>query len=263
MKDATDGVGELATRINPGQVVTMSELQSDRNQMLNLVHETFGSKQVNRSQWDFAPSWIADEAFTRENDNNWPSAYRTIRECDVPRDANIIKSQVVYKLTTGEDGTRKLKGRLVPHGNRDDEKENLLKDSSSTHLNTARFLFSLEKFLNFRLGTADISGAYFQSGPIQREIFSSPPCEWKGKRSTLWRLLQLPFSIVGAGRELQKTVENWILSKGNLQRVYSLSQLFVRRNESGRIILRITKVTDEFLIACNISNMQLIIADLG
>lgn len=47
---------------------------------------------------------------------------------------NVVTTHVVYKLKTGGDGTRKLRARIVPHGNREKEKDSIRKDSSSTYL---------------------------------------------------------------------------------------------------------------------------------
>lgn len=51
-----------------------------------------------------------------------------------------------------------------------------------------------------------------------------------------------------AGRQWQKTVEDWMLSSGGLKRVFGLSQLFLRRNRNGEIVLMVAKVTDDFLV---------------
>lgn len=240
----------------------MREPHSDRHQTLTIIHDTLGSTQVITSQFDLASSRVADKAFRKEHDNNWTSAYRTVSECDVPRDSNVKTSHVVYKLRAGEDGTRKLKARLVPPWKQEPwEREH-----------PERFVKCASRYRKATVITANILErqalhsryirAYLQSGPIQRKVFVRPPRGWKGKSFTLWKLLKLPYGIVEAGRQWQKTVENWMLSKGNLQRFYGLSQLFVKRNESANIILMIPKVTDDLLLTDTESNMQLFIADL-
>lgn len=96
---------------------------------------------------------------------------------------------------------RKLKGRLVPHGNRDNERGDIRKDSSTAQFDVIRLLLCLTTFLGLRLGLADVKGAYLQSGPIQRELYVRPPREWKGPRGILWKLTKLPYGIVEAGRQ--------------------------------------------------------------
>lgn len=155
-----------------------------------------------------------------------------------------------------------MKARIVPHGNRDDEKDNIRKDSSTAQLFVIRLLLSLVTFLCFRLATADIKGAYLQSGPIQRDIYVRPPKEWCGPRGILWKLLKLPYGIVEAGRQWQKTVESWMLNEAGLERVLGISQLFVKRDETGRIILLIAKVTDDFLLGGSVEEMKVFLDPL-
>ena len=175
-----------------------------------------------------------------------------VEEKDVAHDANIITSHVVYKIKTGEDGKRTLKSRVVPHGNRDDDKDFIRKDSATAQLNIVRLLLSLVTFLGFRLATSDIKGAYLQSGPIRRAIYVRLPREWYRRhavnRKVLWKLTKLPYGIVDAGRQWQKTVEDWMLSDG-LKRLFGLSQLFIRRIKQDKIVLMIDKVTDDFLVS--------------
>ena len=252
-RSAVDDIGPYAARLNPEQEGIFATLETDRHRVLESIYECVGSKQVTRSKLEFAPSWILDDAFESEYEANWRESYKPVTEKDVPRHANIITSHVVYKIKTSENGTRTLKSRIVPHGNRDDDKDSVRKDSATAQLNVIRLLLSLVTFLGFRMGTADIKGAYLQSGPIQRTIYVRPPREWHQKhatdRKTLWKLTKLPYGIVEAGRQWQKTVEDWMLSDGGLQRAYGLSQLFFRKNKEDEYVLMIAKVRDDFLVA--------------
>lgn len=149
-----------------------------------------------------------------------------------------------------------LKARIVPHGNRDDEKDDVRKDSSAAQFFAIRLVLYISTLLGFRLGMADIKGAYLQSGPIKRTIYVRPPREWRGARGMLWMLLKLPYGIVEAGRQWQKVVEEWMLTTGRLLRIRGISQLFLKRNASGKIILLVAKVTDDFLIAGSLEQMK-------
>lgn len=193
-----------------------------------------------------------DEAFNSEFQNNWVDAFVEVPERSVPRDANVITSHVVYKIKTDETGSRKLKARVVPHGNRDTEKDNIRKDSATAQLGVIRLLLSVSTLLGLQLATADIKGAYLQSGPIKRTIFVRPPKEHlynqNHHRGTLWKLTKLPYGIVEAGRQWQKTVEDWMLTDVGLTRLFGIIQLFIRRNRHDKIVLIIAKVTDDILI---------------
>lgn len=123
----------------------------------------------------FAPPWILDEALESEHDTNWTNSYEEVQERDVPRNANIITSNAVYKLKIKEDGSRMMKARIVPHGNHDNGKDEVRKDSSKGPLFVVRLLLCIATFLDFRVATAYIKGAFLKSGPVWREVFVRPP----------------------------------------------------------------------------------------
>ena len=247
-KGPEDDIGLHALRVQNASYDTHAPISSDKSRILNEIHGVIGSHQVTAGKLAFAPPWISEQAFETEHKNNWSHAYKEVPEREVPRFANVISSHVVYKVKTNEMGNRELKARIVPHGNRDKEKDTIRKDSATAQLGIIRLLLSIVTFLRFRLGMVDIKGAYLQSGPIQREIFVRPPREWQGRRGLLWLLTKLPYGIVEAGRQWQKTVESWMLRDGKLERIIGLSQIFVERNTTGKVILIVAKVTDDFLI---------------
>lgn len=251
-------IGSYALQQNRSHNETPKQpyLTRDHQTELDTIQETIGSKQVSRSQLGFAPPWLLDESLKSEHDSNWKNAYVEVQDKTVPRDANVISSHVIYKVKTEEDGARRLKARIVPHGNHDSEKEEIRKDSSNAQLFVVRLLLSLVTFLDFRIATADITGAYLQSGPIKRDIYVRPPRDWGCDRSILWKLLKLPYGIVEAGRQWQTVVEEWMLNEAGLERVFGLSQLFTKRKKDGSICLIIAKVTDDFLIGGTIEEIH-------
>jgi len=238
------------------EVEAIGQLQSTRQKVLAELQSVLGKSQVTRSKLEFAPSWIVEEAFRSELKKNWAGAYEEVKEYDVPRHANVISSHVIYGIKQDESGTRKLKARLVVHGNRDSEKDFIRKDSSTAQFNVIRLLFSIASLLGLRLAMADITGAYLQSGSIRRSIYVRPPAEWDGSRGRLWKLKKLPYGIVEAGRQWAKAIEDWMLEGGGLERVSSISQLYIRINSVGTIILVVAKVTDDLLIARRVQLMN-------
>lgn len=235
-----------------------TSLKRDTSRELEEIHQIIGSKQVSAGKLNFAPPWILQDALKSEHDSNWADAYEEVEDAQVARNANVISSHVVYKIKTDESGVRSMKARIVPHGNHDDEKNDVRKDSSNAPLFVVRLLLSLATFLGFHIGTTDIKGAFLQSGPIKREIYVRPPRDlgWKRSRGLLWKLLKLPYGIADAGRQWQKVLEDWMLHDGGLQRVFGISQLFIRRATDGSVVLLVAKVTDDFLLAGSLAEME-------
>lgn len=248
-KGSQDDIGVHALKIQDDSYDPHAPISSDKSRILNEIHGVIGSHQVSAGKLSFVPPWISEQAFETEHKNNWSDAYKEVPELEVPRYANVISSHVVYKVKTDKTGNRELKANIVPHGNRDNEKDTVRKDSATAQPGVIRLLLSIVTFLGFRFGMVDIKGAYLQSGPIQQEIFLRPPREWQGRRRLLWLLTKLPYGIVEAGRQWQKTVESWMLSDGKLERVIGLSQIFVERHAAAKVTLIVAKVMDDFLIA--------------
>lgn len=243
-ENPTADIGTVTpTRLPPPNAT----LKSDRARVLQNISDTIGKEQVTRSKLNFAPSWIVEEAFNKEHSSNWEDAYDEVDESSIPMNANVISSHVVYKTKTDEHGSHTLKARIVPHGNRDTEKDNIRKDSSTAQFDVIRMLLAVCSFVGLRLAMADIKGAYLQSGPIKREVFVRPPREWLGTRGRLWKLKKLPYGIVEAGRQWAKTVEEWMLTTVGFERLRGLNQLYVKRDYQGRIKLIVAKVTDDFI----------------
>lgn len=104
MRRARLDIGVHADSMSTTAIDMETELKSDRKRTITLIHETVGSEQVSLKRLDFAPAWIIDEAFQEERKSNWINAYRSVREDEVPYNANVITWHVVYKLKTGKDG---------------------------------------------------------------------------------------------------------------------------------------------------------------
>lgn len=108
---------------------------------------------------------------------------------------------------------------------------------------------SIATILCFRLGCLDIKGAYLQSGPIRREIFVRPPHECAKKRGIIWKLVKHPYGITEEGRQCAKVFEGWLLDVAGFERVFGVSQIFVKRTKNGDISMIIAKVTDDLLMS--------------
>lgn len=114
----SDDIGSYGQRMSErNPIQNRAELTSDKSRILREIYTEVGSKQVTRNKLGFAPPWILEQAFEKEYQSNWAGAFEKTHEADIPRDANIIASHVVYKIKTAEDVEQDLKLRIVPHGN--------------------------------------------------------------------------------------------------------------------------------------------------
>jgi hypothetical protein len=169
---------------------------------------------------------------------------------DLPPRSNIISSHHFFSIKKVLDGNLKPKCRMIPHGNRDREKTGLRTDSVTVQFAVIRLL-SLAVFLNFRLSSIDISGAYLQADPLTRDIFVRPPLGWTSP-NIVWKLLRPAYGLVESGCLWQIAIERWLSEYGS-EEVPGLSQLFVLGCNSCPITLPLSKFVDDLLLAGSVS----------
>lgn len=72
--------------------------------ILYYMREMIGSGQVTSSEIHFAPLWTIEKSTNAEYDQTWTDAYEEVMESDLPKDANVISSYVVFKIKTTPEG---------------------------------------------------------------------------------------------------------------------------------------------------------------
>eukprot|EP00737_Agarophyton_chilense_P005146 gb/GEZJ01007286.1/.p1 GENE.gb/GEZJ01007286.1/~~gb/GEZJ01007286.1/.p1 ORF type:complete len:237 (-),score=12.09 gb/GEZJ01007286.1/:830-1540(-) len=224
--------------------------------VLNEIYNVIGSAHVTRKKMDCRPQQIMDNAVDEELENVWMGAYVEVPECTVPPNANVISSHVVYIVKSEERDKKYMKARLCPHGNRDKAKRDIRNDSANEQFDIIRILLYFSLILQFHLGCVDVKGAYLQSGPISRDLYGRPPRESKGKRSTLCKVVKLPYWTSEAGRQLSTVIKSWLLSEAKFHPVFGVSQLYIRRRTDGGIKILLAKPTDDLLFSASELDMQ-------
>lgn len=179
-RDVGDYANDIMTTPEPAGEV----LESDKSKILQDLYNRVGTKQVTASELAWAPSWLLDEAIEAEHMANWTDVYEVVDINALPDRANVISSHYVFKIKDEIGKPLRLKARLVLHGNRDVDKDNVRRDSASAELTVVRLVLALATLLGFSIATADVRGAYMQSGEAGRNIYVrtrghlSPPPSW-------------------------------------------------------------------------------------
>jgi len=75
-------------------------------------------------------SFITHNAYLKE-ETSFTKTVTKVHVSDIPENANIITSHVLYKVKVLDDGSKIVKARIAPHGNKDDLKDNLKKSSAT------------------------------------------------------------------------------------------------------------------------------------
>lgn len=103
----------------------------------------------------------------------------------VSKTANLMTSHIVYKVKNEEGSVKRLKARLCPYVNGDQERGRIRNDPANAQFGLICVMLSVACVLEFPTGCLDIKGAYLQSGPITREFITRPPREWKTRTRVL------------------------------------------------------------------------------
>lgn len=140
------------------------------------------------------------------------------------------------------------KRRNVLHGNGDRDRYRVRRDSESSDLAVIRMVISIGIMLAFRLGTADVKGAYIQRDLAKGNIVLRPTREYK-LQGKIWKLLQLPYGIVEAERQWICAIEDCMLATYNMERLQGAYQLFIHLLPHSTIEVLVAKVVDDFLLS--------------
>ena len=247
-KDPIKDIGHTKV-VSPDKIPT--SLESNEQELLHKMRDVAGDLPVSESKLQFAPRWILDKAIAKEKANyKEKNAYIPVSIRELPRRANIISSHHFFHIKTdGEEGKLKLKCRLVPHGNRDTEKESVRTDSSTAQFACIRMLLSLATFLHLTLASLDISAAYLQAGALGGDIYMRPLKGWTSFTDEIWKLIKPAYGLVESGRLWQMCIERWFQDYG-LVPIPGIPQLFVLRcTKTKCVLLLVAKVVDDLLMA--------------
>jgi hypothetical protein len=88
--------------------------------------------------------------------------------------ANVLPTHSFLKIKF-EDGSYRIKCRLVPHRNRDEEKDALRKNSSTAQRSVIRLVPTIAMMHKFSVGSIDVVAAYPQCVDLPRRVFVRPP----------------------------------------------------------------------------------------
>ena len=200
---------------------------------------------------------IIEKAIQNEKNNFIEKkAFREVNVKSLPKGANLISSHCFFQVKTdGESGKLKLKCRLVPHGNRDREKDKIRKDSATAQFPVIRSLLSAATIPNLRLRDAIVPSRYdLHLRRISASGQAQPRCVCS--RSRRMDLVQIrclevsctAYGLAESGRLWRLTVEDW-MKENDVLPVKGVPQMFQKKHSNGTISLLMAKVVDDFLIA--------------
>jgi Reverse transcriptase (RNA-dependent DNA polymerase) len=252
-------VGTISSTPGPSPSETL-DIHATEQSIILQIQAAIGDSDVSASQLKWVPQWLLDKAVKGEQ-TNYLTACSPVHFRDIPAQSNVISSHLFFSIKHSSDGHLKLKCRMVPHGNRDLEKDGLRTDSATAQFGTIRLLLSLAVLLKLRVSSIDISGAYLQAEPLTRDIFVRHPPGW-APSGIVWKMLRPAYGLVESGRLWQLAIESW-LADYEFTKIPGLSLMFIFPTTTGRITLILAKVVDDLLVAGSINSKNKFHCDLS
>lgn len=100
-----------------------------------------------------------------------------VRLRQVPADANVISSHVLYKVKKDNDESLRLKARIPAHGIEDSTRNDLRSDCSMSAAHEVRIRLSTAVPRKWTLIKLDVESTILQTGAPARELYVIPPLE--------------------------------------------------------------------------------------
>lgn len=124
---ARENAARTANRVelSPG-----SHISNDDVNVIALYAERFKRKDSVLSHAQGLATSVTENAYNMEQ-STFSEDCTQIFKSDVPYEANIIASHVLYKIKTLDDGTLMCKYRIAPQGNKEKDKNKLKRDSNA------------------------------------------------------------------------------------------------------------------------------------
>lgn len=237
--------------------MNLSSIESD---VIEEYYQQFGTNEFLIHHAQGLPSFPTQNAYDAEEDS-FTKTIRKVHASNVPIGSNVISSHVLYKVKIRDDGSKMMKARIAPHGNRNREKEDIKTDSATCSPVRMRIILSIAVIKGWKLAKIDFKSAFLQSGQAIRDVYVVPPRESK-KRFVYWLLLTSAYGLVNAGTKWQEEVDGSLLSLGFHQLIY-VPQLFYKKDENGNLEVLGVKIVDDVLFAAVPDVLRRVVGDVS
>lgn len=163
---------------------------------------------------------------------------------------------IITEKVVGEE--KRVKARLVARGFEEDSSL-LVKDSPTCSRESLRLLFLTASMMSWELQSIDVTAAFLQGDPIEREIYLRPPKDVCPDES-VWRLNRCIYGLNDAPRSWYEKVRQVLTDLGACVSVYD-NALFLWHDDKGKLIGLLAAHVDDFAF-CGDKKFQEIIKAL-
>lgn len=181
------------------------------------------------------PSFPTQNAYAKEEESFMKTVEKVLMS-KVPTGSNVISSHVLYRVKVLDAGSRMIKARIAPHGNKDKDRKKLKTDSAVCCPVEMRIMLSVAVINGWKLCKIDFKSEFLQSGCAECKVYVIPPRECKNS-SFYWLLLTAAYGLVNANAKWQEEIDSAFTSLG-----------FTRLLDKACPILITVKIVDDVLM---------------
>ena len=241
-------------QLSPGQ-----ELQSAEEKLIESYYQAFGHGEFMLHQAQGLPPYATQIAYARE-EQPFKKIAHEVAVSQIPKKANVVTSQVLYKVKRCDDGSLTLKARIAVHGNKGREKNTLKTDSATCPPVGIRILLSLATIFSWTLSKIDFKSAFLQT-QAKRDVYVVPPRECKTRYRHYWLLLSAAYGLVNAGAKWQQLSDDVLRGFGFLQSVQVPQLFYLKAN--GKLVVAAVKVVDDIMFAGKRAKLSEVIGEIA
>ena len=158
-----------------------------------------------------------------------------------------------------KDGVKRTKARLVARGFEEDTR-NLRIDSPTCSRECLRMVFMTAALMNWKLQSIDITAAFLQGSPLERDVYLRPPND-VCSRDRIWHLKRCIYGLNDAPRSWYNRVKELLCKLGGKVSAYD-NALFLWHNERGALVGILVSHVDDFAFCGNLLFQEKVIQKL-
>lgn len=222
-----------------------TSVTSTEEETLNKMLDHFGNKPFLRYRAQGFPSFPLLNAYKAEEDE-FKKTVKKVPIEDVPKNANVISSHVIYKVKVKDDKSLKLKARIAPHGNENSLKNELKSDFAMCPPLGIRIILSIATIFSWILTAIDVKTAFLQTGQAGRDVYVIPPAKSSDRVPKMWLLLCAAYGLINSNAKWQVQSDQE-LKDMHFEQIAVIPQLFMLRR-NGRLVVLLAKIVDDILL---------------
>lgn len=219
-------------------------MKTNASDVLQSMMDTIDQKPFMFHHAQVFPQYVILNAYQPEK-LEFKKVFKCVPVVDIPSDANIISSHIVYKSKVEDEESLRLKARIEPHGNKDSQRLEMKSDSSMCSPVGIRVVLTIAAIRRWNFVKADVKAACLQTGEAKRDVYVCPPREICD-RHHYWLLLATTYGLVNTNANFQYQWDELFLDLG-LRHLAAIPQLFYSV-KNGSVVLIVIKIVDDLLI---------------